>query len=152
MLGRHSVVLFRRTATPHIPRRHLVPGGKKKKERELSPLLYLIPVTTFGLGCWQCQRKMWKENLIEELKGKVLGEAIPMPSDLLEDWKMAEQLEFQPVLVRGKFDHSKEIHLGPRSKISSLKASAQGKFLMLRVLVARVSKSQEKIEFFYKSQ
>jgi len=73
------------------------------------------------------QRKAWKENLIAELKAKVLGEAVPIPEDLLKHGlEMADFHEFTPVLVKGKFDHSQEIYLGPRSKQSSLKANAQG--------------------------
>lgn len=29
--------------------------------------LQAIPLTTFALGCWQVQRKKWKERLIDEL-------------------------------------------------------------------------------------
>lgn len=28
----------------------------------------MIPITTFGLGCWQVKRKLWKEQLIKDLK------------------------------------------------------------------------------------
>jgi len=126
MIGRHSIVLLRCSAT-RLQVRHFTPGGRDRKARELPKVLWVVPAITFGLGCWQVQRKAWKENLLAELKAKVLGEAIALPDDLLKNGSSyAEMFEFTPVTVRGKFDHSHEIFLGPRHKQSSLKANSQG--------------------------
>jgi hypothetical protein len=39
----------------------------------------LIPITTFGLGCWQIKRKMWKESLIKELELQLRKPPVDLP-------------------------------------------------------------------------
>ncbi|XP_074066884.1 surfeit locus protein 1 [Macrotis lagotis] len=75
--------------------------------------LLLIPVTTFGLGTWQVQRRKWKLKLIAELESRVTAEPIPLPADPME----LKDLEYRPVKVRGHFDHSKEIYILPRTMV-----------------------------------
>lgn len=41
--------------------------------------LQAIPATTFGLGCWQVQRKRWKENLIVDLEQKAKQPPAELP-------------------------------------------------------------------------
>ncbi|GFO49554.1 surf1-like protein [Plakobranchus ocellatus] len=74
------------------------------------PLL-IIPLTTFGLGTWQIQRRQWKLNLIQELEDKMLAPPVPLPENL-DDLK---QMEYRRVVVKGTFDHSKELFIGPRT-------------------------------------
>lgn len=76
-------------------------------------MLLAIPVTTFGLGCWQVHRKQWKEELIRNLESRVRKEAVPLP-DALAD---LDKMEYQKVIVRGEFLHEQELHLGPRAFI-----------------------------------
>lgn len=75
--------------------------------------LLVMPVTAFGLGCWQIQRLRWKQALIRKLKMKAAAPAVEFPQDL----RLLEDLEFSPVKVRGEFLHDKEIVMGPRSLI-----------------------------------
>ncbi|XP_005113138.1 surfeit locus protein 1 [Aplysia californica] len=76
------------------------------------PLL-IIPLTCVGLGIWQIQRRGWKLNLIQELEEKMTTQAIPLPQNLDE----LRQMEYRKVKVRGTFDHSRELFIGPRSNI-----------------------------------
>ncbi|XP_049751114.1 surfeit locus protein 1 [Elephas maximus indicus] len=79
----------------------------------LQWLLLLIPVTAFGLGTWQVQRRKWKLKLIAELESRVMAEPIPLPADPVE----LNSLEYRPVRVRGCFDHSKELYMMPRTMV-----------------------------------
>ncbi|XP_054732760.1 SURF1-like protein [Anastrepha obliqua] len=84
-----------------------------KKIAPLGWFLLLIPVSTFGLGCWQVKRKAWKEQLIEDLEHQTKLSPVPLPSDLTE----LSAMEYQLVTIRGRFIHNKELLMGPRSFI-----------------------------------
>ena len=58
-------------------------GGWAQNEKPArnSPLLLLIPLTAFGLGTWQVQRKQQKEELLEFLHGRLVGEPKPLPDE-----------------------------------------------------------------------
>ncbi|KAK5645860.1 hypothetical protein RI129_004324 [Pyrocoelia pectoralis] len=73
--------------------------------------LLVIPGSTFALGTWQIQRKRWKDDLVVELQKRTNSATIELPESIEE----VNSLEFCPVHVRGQFDHSREIYLGPRS-------------------------------------
>lgn len=42
----------------------------------------VLPISAFGLGTWQVRRKLWKENLIQELKSKTKLPALDFPEKL----------------------------------------------------------------------
>ncbi|XP_017368626.1 surfeit locus protein 1 isoform X1 [Cebus imitator] len=86
---------------------------KAEDDSFLRWVLLLIPVTAFGLGTWQVQRRKWKLNLIAELESRVLAEPVPLPADPVE----LKNLEYRPVKVRGCFDHSKELYMMPRTMV-----------------------------------
>nr|XP_021529805.1 surfeit locus protein 1-like [Aotus nancymaae] len=86
---------------------------KVEDDSFLRWVLLLIPVTAFGLGTWQVQRRKWKLNLIAELESRVLAEPVPLPTDPVE----LKNLEYRPVKVRGCFDHSKELYMMPRTMV-----------------------------------
>ncbi|XP_055055539.1 surfeit locus protein 1 [Misgurnus anguillicaudatus] len=79
----------------------------------LKWFLLLIPGTTFCLGTWQLKRRKWKLELIRELQSLTTSEPIPLPADPME----IKQLEYRRVKVRGRFDHSKELYILPRSPV-----------------------------------
>nr|XP_033816063.1 LOW QUALITY PROTEIN: surfeit locus protein 1 [Geotrypetes seraphini] len=79
----------------------------------LKWFLLMIPLTTFGLGTWQVQRRKWKLKLIAELESKVTADPVPLTSDPME----LAALEYRPVTVRGYFDHSKELYIVPRTLV-----------------------------------
>jgi len=53
----------------------------------------VLPISAFGLGTWQVRRKIWKENLIQELKSKTKLPALDFP----------EKLESFPILLIVKY-------------------------------------------------
>ncbi|XP_003473186.1 surfeit locus protein 1 isoform X1 [Cavia porcellus] len=87
----------------------------------LQWLLLVIPVTAFGLGTWQVQRRKWKLKLIAELESRVMAEPIPLPADPME----LKNLEYRPVTVRGHFDHSKELYMMPRTMVDPVREARE---------------------------
>ena len=80
----------------------------------------LLTILAFGalsvliiLGSWQVKRLIWKEALIANVENKI--KAAPAPFESIESQitgntkKDRQELEYQPVTVRGTFDHSKEM-------------------------------------------
>lgn len=93
----------------------------KADDSFLQWLLLLIPVTAFGLGTWQVQRRKWKLELIAELESRVRAEPIPLPGDPME----LKNLEYRPVTVRGHFEHSKELYMMPRTMVDPAREARQ---------------------------
>lgn len=87
--------------------------AEKGEDSFLKWLLLLIPVTTFGLGTWQVKRRQWKLKLIEDLQNLTSADPIALPTDPLE----LKVLEYRRVKVRGRFDHSRELYIVPRSPV-----------------------------------
>lgn len=59
-------------------------GGKHGNKERTTPygwLMLSIPLTTFGLGCWQVQRKQWKEDLVRELEIQTSKPPVPFPQE-----------------------------------------------------------------------
>ncbi|GAB6023398.1 Surfeit locus protein 1 [Chamberlinius hualienensis] len=73
--------------------------------------LLTVPAVTFCLGTWQVRRRKWKLELIKNLEDKTSAPPIDLPLDLDE----LNDMEYRKVKVRGKFDHSREIYLRPRT-------------------------------------
>lgn len=69
---------------------------------------------TFGLGTWQIQRKIWKENLIKQMDDKLNMEPIPIPENL----DYMSDMEYQNITVRGHFINERELLIGPRGLIN----------------------------------
>ncbi|XP_069465444.1 surfeit locus protein 1 isoform X3 [Ambystoma mexicanum] len=86
---------------------------ESQEDTLLKWFLLLIPLTTFGLGTWQVQRRRWKLQLISDLQSRVSAKPTPLPVDPLE----LKAMEYMPVTVRGRFDHSKELYVQPRSMV-----------------------------------
>ena len=80
-----------------------------------------------SLGVWQLRRMDFKAKLIERRRNRlnqprVTVEESPFPwnENNLVDW------EYRPVEVRGVFDHSKEMYIGPRSSGLSVEKEGYG--------------------------
>lgn len=69
----------------------------------------------FGLGCWQVQRLFWKETLIARIESRANGPAAALPLEEagLDEW------EYRRVALRGEYDHSREVLVGPRTYLAS---------------------------------
>jgi surfeit locus 1 family protein len=76
-------------------------------------ILLFVPITAFCLGTWQIQRRKWKLGVIEELEWRTTAKPVPLPLELSE----IPNLEYCRVVVRGRFDHSKELHIMPRAPV-----------------------------------
>ncbi|XP_049809373.1 surfeit locus protein 1 [Schistocerca nitens] len=96
-----------------------------KKLKPFAWFLLLVPITTFALGTWQVKRRKWKLDLIADLESRTKQ----APYDLPEDLSELEKMEYYPVRVKGRFDHSHELYLGPRSLIVDGDAANQGSLM-----------------------
>ncbi|KAH8305250.1 hypothetical protein KR018_006734 [Drosophila ironensis] len=102
-----------------------IPTKSAKDKEKIGPMgwfLLLIPATTFGLGCWQVKRKIWKEQLIQELNDQLNRPPVPLPDDLGD----LSHMEYRLVRIRGRFLHEKEMRMGPRSLIRPDGVETQG--------------------------
>ncbi|ODN04979.1 Surfeit locus protein 1 [Orchesella cincta] len=72
--------------------------------------LLIIPVSTLALGLWQVFRWRWKLGLMEEMRNISIADPVPLPQDLSD----IETLECRKVKVKGEFDYSKQVLIGPR--------------------------------------
>lgn len=95
--------------------------AEKEEDAVLKWFLLLIPATTFGLGTWQVKRRQWKMNLIDDLTQLTTAEPIPLPVDPHE----LNELEYRRVKVRGRYDHSKELYVLPRSPVDPEKEARE---------------------------
>uniref|UniRef100_A0A3P9M145 SURF1-like protein n=1 Tax=Oryzias latipes TaxID=8090 RepID=A0A3P9M145_ORYLA len=93
----------------------------KTEDSFLKWFLLLIPATTFGLGTWQVKRRQWKMGLIDDLHRLTTEEPIPLPLDPNE----VNKLEYRRVRVRGRYDHSKELYIMPRSPVDPEKEARE---------------------------
>ncbi len=76
--------------------------------------LVMLPVL-LGLGTWQWQRKIWKEDLIAKIDARVTAEPVSYTAALAEFVK-TEDVDYKRVRVTGEFDHAEERHLyAPRT-------------------------------------
>lgn len=88
-------------------------ANTEAKESKLHYLLLIIPVSTFGLGTWQIHRLQWKKGLIKELEERTTQPVQELSENI--DKLRTKELEYRRIRLRGKFDHSEEIHVLPRS-------------------------------------
>lgn len=99
------------------PKTYTFQRHQKNNDDRVTPygwIMLAIPVTTFGLGCWQVQRKKWKEQLIQQLHVQTNSPPVDLPEDLSD----LDSMEYRPVRVKGKFLHNRELIMGPRSLIT----------------------------------
>ncbi|KAK2816391.1 hypothetical protein Q7C36_022662 [Tachysurus vachellii] len=86
---------------------------ERSEDSILKWFLLLIPITTFGLGTWQVKRRQWKLKLINDLHLLTTADPIPLPTDPAE----LKDLQYRRATVRGRFDHSRELYILPRSLV-----------------------------------
>ncbi|KAI5364622.1 hypothetical protein Slin15195_G041610 [Septoria linicola] len=89
----------------------LVRAGRKHNYWGLA-FLATIPVTAFVLGCWQVQRLTWKTDLIARFEDRLIRDPLPLPPRIDPD--AIKDFDYRRVYARGKFDHSREMLIGPR--------------------------------------
>jgi surfeit locus 1 family protein len=64
-----------------------------------------------GLGFWQLERRVWKEELIARIDARTNASPVAIPSE--GDWKnvSAERDEYRRVAARGAFQHDHEVQV-----------------------------------------
>lgn len=80
----------------------------------LSAILLAVPVGVvllllIMLGNWQIARLAWKQDLLATIDQRIHNAPVPL-SAALDRAGQGDDLEYQPVRVRGIFDHSRERH------------------------------------------
>jgi len=113
-----------RTHTKRVPR--AVAKDSWMDSRVAGAIFVIAPISTFCLGVWQYRRRQWKFDLIADLDEKV-RRAEPVPLNVTE----CEGIEYQRISARGKFDHSTEVLIGPRSLINPSGGSSGGGVISL---------------------
>lgn len=79
----------------------------------LFGLLLAMPIISFGLGCWQVKRLKWKVNLIKKSEFQLAEPPLEdLPANL--DPSAISQFEHRRFRIKGHFDYSQEMFLGPR--------------------------------------
>ncbi len=85
----------------------------------IPTLLSLIGLTILiTLGTWQLNRKSWKDSIQATLKTRGTSTPIAanaiwpgLPCHDLKDTGLANPCEYQPVVLRGTYDHARERHI-----------------------------------------
>ncbi|KAL9619286.1 MAG: hypothetical protein Q9160_006051 [Pyrenula sp. 1 TL-2023] len=75
-------------------------------------ILAVIPLTAFGLGCWQVQRLDWKTKLIAKFEDRIVRNPLPLPPRI--DSSSISDFDYRRVYATGRFRHDKEMLIGPR--------------------------------------
>ena len=90
------------------------------KAKLLVPTLLSVTglAVLVGLGTWQLNRKVWKEHIQATVKARGAAAQIAAtalwpgrPCHDLRDTGLANPCEYQPVTLRGTFDHARERHI-----------------------------------------
>ncbi|KAJ5110914.1 hypothetical protein N7532_001449 [Penicillium argentinense] len=77
-------------------------------------ILALIPIISFGLGCWQVQRLDWKTKLIAKFEDRLVRPPLPLPPRVDPD--AISEFDYRRVYATGVYDHDKEMLVGPRMR------------------------------------
>ena len=85
---------------------------------------------TFCLGCWQSQRYSWKVALLEDRQAALRAPPLPLPEGATASTLVGEEPALaercRRVRVRGTFDASRSVVVGPRSAPPGLMQQATG--------------------------
>ncbi|CAH8819784.1 unnamed protein product [Schistosoma curassoni] len=92
----------------------MLPTSSKKRRTWVTYSLLVLPATAFALGYWQIHRRRWKIDLIGKLNARIPAKPIQLPKNVDSSIQLPE---FTHISVRGCFDHSREVVIGPRSLI-----------------------------------
>ncbi|CAH8682555.1 unnamed protein product [Schistosoma rodhaini] len=92
----------------------MLPTSSKKQRTWITYSLLVLPATAFALGYWQIHRRRWKIDLIAKINARIPAKPIQLPKNVDSSIQLPE---FTHISVRGYFDHSREVVIGPRSLI-----------------------------------
>ncbi|TNY18406.1 SURF-family protein [Rhodotorula diobovata] len=88
------------------------------RARPFLLLVGLMPIFTFGLGCWQVKRLQWKLDLIDQLDRKLHQDPVRLPARI--DTAAIPEFAWRKVFVTGTLDHEHSIELGPKTRDGQL--------------------------------
>lgn len=76
-----------------------------------------ISLGCIGLGIWQTQRYQWKINHMQDIEDNIKATPVEIPlfHNQMQCCEYIYQNKGKRISVTGKFDHSKEVMLGPRT-------------------------------------
>jgi surfeit locus 1 family protein len=78
-----------------------------------------MPVISFFLGCWQVKRLKWKNELISLCENNLAAPPIEeIPANI--DPESIAEFEYRRFKMKGHFDYSNEMFLGPRMREGTL--------------------------------
>ena len=122
---RRAAVLIRKSSNPTTP---AAAAAMSYSNMAGIAVFSSICMTAVYLGVWQTQRYAWKVGLIEDNKSKLNDPAGVVPAFTQSEFAAyVHEMTGRRVCVTGKFDHSKEVLVGPRSAPAGLMgAVAQG--------------------------
>lgn len=81
----------------------------------LFSLMIAMPIVSFGLGCWQVKRLEWKRSLISKCESELAKAPLDsLPPNISPE--AVKDFEFRRFKIKGSFDYSQEMFLGPRMK------------------------------------
>ncbi|KAJ5632920.1 hypothetical protein N7490_009259 [Penicillium lividum] len=75
-------------------------------------ILALIPIISFGLGCWQVRRLDQKTKLVAKFEDRLVRPPLPLPPRIDPD--AITEFDYRRVYATGHFRHDKEMLIGPR--------------------------------------
>jgi surfeit locus 1 family protein len=83
-----------------------------------------------GLGFWQLERRVWKEDLIARVEARTKAPVVPMPGE--GEWSQltAERDEYRRVSVAGTFRHDREVHVYTIASEQKGRAAGPGYWVM----------------------
>lgn len=85
----------------------------------LLGLMIAMPVISFFLGCWQVKRLNWKLELIAKCEHYLAQPPLEeLPPNI--DPAVISEFEYRRFKVKGTFDYSQEMFLGPRIRNGEL--------------------------------
>ena len=91
----------------------------QRNKRLLWPTLFTLTALAvlIGLGNWQMQRKVWKEELIRTINQRSTGVPLPseawleLPCERSDRVGIVRSCDYTAVRLRGHFDHASERHV-----------------------------------------
>ncbi|HEX9648017.1 MAG TPA: SURF1 family protein [Alphaproteobacteria bacterium] len=89
------------------------PDRAARRARNPAWLAWPAIALLVGLGSWQLQRAHWKEALIATMEARLAAPPIALPERL--DAAAVEALGYRRILLRGRFLHSREMLVAPRT-------------------------------------
>lgn len=106
------------------------PPARPERRRLLLGLALVAFAILCGLGTWQVQRLVWKQDLIASVEYRV--DLAPVPAPGPGSWPAIDygELDYLPVAVSGRYLHDQEVHAYAALSNPAGPLSGQGYFVL----------------------